>query len=328
MFLDFLASFLLFFHLINATSFGPLKRTTILIAPCKDGCSIEASHVDPENLSCGSTGTGLGGWATSGILGLTLTNTKGPIYCPNTFTLEQCNPEDNDDHIRLDKVKGCWFKYQKVGNTNIQARSVCGRPRVDILIPNAVVKREAYTINTDDTDSDQFSGSQSTHAACSKDEHGATAISTVGRETTDALNTICCPQGYPQGGWAKTSGPVCCQKLHGHLVDCSSKFTYHVPAKSVVDCHGPGNNMVIYGNTSVCEGPSRQQSGSSLNAMPKPADPIARPKNHTELLISPRGKKRDAAMVSRSDGAPRLEVGGWYVIGYMILGVAIIDGGW
>lgn len=327
MLVDILASLLLFFHLTNATSPGHLKRTTILNATCKDGYSIETSHLDPEVLICCPKGAGLGGWGTPVIPGLTLIDTKGPICCPNNLTLEQCNAEDNEDRVRPDNVKECWFNYQKVGNTNIQGRFVCAQPRVDILTSNAFDKREAYTINTDDTDSDRFSGGQTMHAACSNDEHGAQAISTVGRETTDALNTICCPQGYPQGGWAETGEPVCCQKLHGHLVDCGGKFGYHVPAKSVVNCRGPGNNMVIYGNTSVCEGPSRQQSRPKVYAMPTPAGPIARPENYTELLKSPGGTKRDAAKVSKSNDAPRLKVGGWYMVGCMILGVAIIDGG-
>ena len=303
MLLNILRSLSVLSHLASGISAGNFKRTTTLDATCKDGYSVETSRLDPEILICCPKGSGPGGRGTPVIQDLTLSITKGPICCPDILTSEQYNAEDNEDRARPDNVEDCWFNYQKVNNTNIHGRFVCAQPGVDSPTPNALDKCGASGIDTDNTDSDQFGEGQAMRAVCSDVERGSQAISTVGRETIDTINTICCPQDHPQGGWSEKEGPVCCQKLDGRMIECGGKFDYHIPAKGVVNCRGSGNSMVIYGNTSVCEGPSRQRSRPPVYAMPKPEGPIARPKNHTELCKIFRGKKRDASRVGRSGGS-------------------------
>lgn len=112
------------------------------------------------------------------------------------------------------------------------------------------------------------------------------------------------------------------------MVNCGGKFSYHVLAKGVVNCRGPGNNMVIYRNTSVCEGSSRQQPRPKAYAVPKIAGPIARPRDHSELLKSLDGQKRDAARMRKSNGASTLKSGGWHMVGCVMLGVAASGAGW
>lgn len=289
------------FWLIIATSASHHKRLTTLSASCNDGHSIETSRLDPEPLICCPIGYGLGGWGHPLLAEFTLTAKEGPICCPNNLIPVQCNDENNDQRRRPDNVRGCWFKHRQINTTNIQGRFVCAQPGVDIPIPASVGKREACNINTGSMDSDRFVGGQVLKAVCLDDENGSHAVSAVGRETTDALNTICCPQDYPQGGWSEAGEPVCCSKLNEHIVDCGGKFTYHVPAKSVIDCHRVGNSMILYGNTSVCEGRSRQQSRPKVYAQPKPNMPIATPDNLTKSSESPNGKRQTTAAMEELD---------------------------
>ena len=266
---------LLLFSLSPATSPatslpGHIKRANILDATCGDGYTVETSWLDPEVLICCREGYGLGGWGTPVIHRITLSKTKGPICCPGSFnTPEQCNSGDNDQRVRPDNVKNCWFNFQRVEPTAIQGRLVCMDPDAE-----PPTKRDIIAM-LDSADYDLNSG-QSTRTVCSFSEGDSDAVPAIGRETSDSINSICCPKEYPQGGWSSENMPVCCKQLDGHMVDCGSKFGYHVPAKHVVNCHGPKNWMTIYGNTTVCEAPAKAPSRPNVIARPKPTGPISR----------------------------------------------------
>ena len=262
---------LLLLSLLSAASLpGHIKRANILDATCGDGYTVETSRLDPEILICCPEGYGLGGWGTPVIPGITLSNTKGPICCPGSFiTPEQCNSEDNDRRGRPDNVKDCWFNFEQVEPTAIQSRFVCMDPDAE-----PPTKRDVIT-RSENADYD-LNGGQTIRTVCSFSETDSDAVPAIGRETSDSINSICCPKEYAQGGWSSENMPVCCKQLDGHMVDCGGKFGYHVPAKHVVNCRGPKNWMTIYGNTTVCEAPAKAPSRPNVVARPKPTGPISR----------------------------------------------------